>query len=668
MHESIMLKKSQLFTAQLTDYTFPLDQDVLIGSGYTITVVGAGGGPGMGCSYGGNGGVVVFNTKSISSFNPSFTPNWPSLTISVGANGDRGTPSNYEPAGGGGGCSQVFTNFPLTGQPFYFQIVAGGGGGGSGAPVLVQGNGGSGGYGIASLSGSTYSADGQDGFGCDIGGTACGKGAKGGQGGNSGRKAGPGGSFTFGETTSNFGSDAELDQTGKKYGGGAGGGSVCGYNNTNGYTLPSIMRGGTAPSGIKGGIRGGGDGGNSPEGNNYGGGGGAGYGGGEGGQGDWGNNSPERPGQPRQVNQPLQNTQNTCVMGGGGGGSCVILGFPGLLNFATAPGFSVGPFTYASALYGQGGIPVFTNPGPGQKANSNFGAAGTSGCVLIEWEVPIPVLTNDNFYAAITAWFAVNNPGQPEVLTEQGPIKNWNVSYVTNMNSAFKNRTNFNQDLSAWNVSQVTDMTSMFEGVTGFSQTLSAWESRVYNVKSMASMFKNASVNGVGLAKWNTIAVTDMSSMFENSVNFSENLIGWKVKNVTNMSRMFTGTTVNQDLSKWNVQAVTDMTSMFQDATAFTADISSWGNVWAGNNKLNGRPLPIITNMFTGCTALLKEKFIIGNIITKWQFAGYTVSQLQAAGLPVQTPISSPPSSTKPSKRVIMGIIRIKKKKSIKRY
>ena len=667
MHESIMLKKSQLFTAQLTDYTFPLDQGVLLSSGYTITVVGAGGGSGMGCSYGGNGGVVVFNTKSIESFIQKFKPNWPSLTISVGANGDRGTTPQNKSAGGGGGCSQVFTS--KISDYYYFQIVAGGGGGGSGATLLDPGDGGSGGYGIPSLSGSTYSADGQDGFGCNFGGTACGKGAKGGQGGNSVRSAGAGGSFTFGQTASNRGSDS------KGYGSGGGGGSVNGFGDN---TLPSIAPGGTAPSGIKGGKSGGGDGGNSPEGNHYGGGGGAGYGGGEGGQGDWGNNSPERPGPPRQVNQPLQDTQNTCVMGGGGGGSCVILGRTGLLNFATAPGFSVGPFTYASASYGQGGIPVFTHPGINQRTNNdgngNYGAEGTSGCVLIEWEVAptpstTPVLTNDNFNAAIEAWFAVNVSQSPvEVTTDQGLIGTWVTEKVTSMNSAFKNRTNFDKDISAWDVRQVTDMTSMFEGVTGFSQTLSAWESQVYNVKSMASMFKNASVNGVGLAKWNTIAVTDMSSMFENSVNFSENLIGWKVKNVTNMSRMFKGTTVNQDLSKWNVQAVTDMTSMFQDATAFTADISSWGNVWAGNNKLNGRPLPIITNMFTGCTALLKEKFIIDNIITKWQFAGYTVSQLQAAGLPVQTFGSSPPSPTKQSKRVIIGIIRIKKKKSINRY
>ena len=42
-----------------------------------------------------------------------------------------------------------------------------------------------------------------------------------------------------------------------------------------------------------------------------------------------------------------------------------------------------------------------------------------------------------------------------------GHISDWNVSGVTNMSSAFKDR-EFNVDISKWDVSSVTNMGSMF--------------------------------------------------------------------------------------------------------------------------------------------------------------------------------------------------------------
>ena len=43
-----------------------------------------------------------------------------------------------------------------------------------------------------------------------------------------------------------------------------------------------------------------------------------------------------------------------------------------------------------------------------------------------------------------------------------GPIGNWDVSLVTDMDKMFYPKTAFNHELSDWDVSRVTDMGRMF--------------------------------------------------------------------------------------------------------------------------------------------------------------------------------------------------------------
>lgn len=55
-------------------------------------------------------------------------------------------------------------------------------------------------------------------------------------------------------------------------------------------------------------------------------------------------------------------------------------------------------------------------------------------------------------------------------------ISHWDVSKVTDMEATFKDATSFNGNLSRWNVSNVTCMDDMFEGATSFDQQLGgAW-------------------------------------------------------------------------------------------------------------------------------------------------------------------------------------------------
>jgi surface protein len=51
----------------------------------------------------------------------------------------------------------------------------------------------------------------------------------------------------------------------------------------------------------------------------------------------------------------------------------------------------------------------------------------------------------------------------------------WDVSAVTDMSEAFKDKDTFNADLSSWDVSSVENMQKMFNGASSFNQDISGW-------------------------------------------------------------------------------------------------------------------------------------------------------------------------------------------------
>ena len=56
-----------------------------------------------------------------------------------------------------------------------------------------------------------------------------------------------------------------------------------------------------------------------------------------------------------------------------------------------------------------------------------------------------------------------------KVIERFGEIHNWDVSEITDMEALFKNKTNFNFDISNWDVSNVTNMSEMFSGCIEFN-------------------------------------------------------------------------------------------------------------------------------------------------------------------------------------------------------
>ena len=149
------------------------------------------------------------------------------------------------------------------------------------------------------------------------------------------------------------------------------------------------------------------------------------------------------------------------------------------------------------------------------------------------------------------------------------PMQSWNVSLVTDMSELFKDKGQFNADISAWDTSQVTNMVGMFRGAAAFNQDIGSW---------------------------NTAQVTDMGFMFRYAAAFNQDIGSWNTAQVTNMVQMFNGARAfNQDIGSWNTAQVTDMGYMFRYAAAFNYDITGWTTT----------SLTTSGDMFTSATAWL---------------------------------------------------------------
>ena len=98
---------------------------------------------------------------------------------------------------------------------------------------------------------------------------------------------------------------------------------------------------------------------------------------------------------------------------------------------------------------------------------------------------------------------------RPNVVALYGPIEDWNVSEVTNMQSLCYGFRSFDADLSKWNVESVIDMSSMFNKAPSFNSDISTWNTAI--VTNMSKMFENAGAFNGDLSLWNTYAVTDMT-------------------------------------------------------------------------------------------------------------------------------------------------------------
>merc|ERR1719389_1013008 len=91
----------------------------------------------------------------------------------------------------------------------------------------------------------------------------------------------------------------------------------------------------------------------------------------------------------------------------------------------------------------------------------------------------------------------------------------WDVSLVTDMADLFKNKAQFNADISYWNTGLVTDMSGMFsrsmfeDGAKTFNKDIGNWD--VSKVTDMAGMFYGASAFNKDIGTWDVSKVTYMT-------------------------------------------------------------------------------------------------------------------------------------------------------------
>jgi surface protein len=163
------------------------------------------------------------------------------------------------------------------------------------------------------------------------------------------------------------------------------------------------------------------------------------------------------------------------------------------------------------------------------------------------------------------------------LIAKYGPIKDWDVTLVTNMSALFSMNEDFNEDISGWDVSNVTDMSYMFH-FSNFNQDISGWD--VSNVKSMENMFGGSTRFNQPLQQWGSKLsnVTDMNNMFS-ARNFNQDISSWDVSSVESMFSMFYESNFNQDISSWDVSSVIDMERMF-----YESNFNNGGNPEGLNN------------------------------------------------------------------------------------
>ena len=136
-------------------------------------------------------------------------------------------------------------------------------------------------------------------------------------------------------------------------------------------------------------------------------------------------------------------------------------------------------------------------------------------------------------YTASNAW--CRDPAAAKA--RYGPIASWDTSGVTDMDSLFFNKRDFNEDISRWNVSNVVNMNSTFCYATSFNGDLLHWN--VSNVVDMSCTFQHATLFTGDLSCWDVGQVRGMEGTFYDATSFDRQLGGAWATSTAAKTHMF---------------------------------------------------------------------------------------------------------------------------------
>ena len=185
-------------------------------------------------------------------------------------------------------------------------------------------------------------------------------------------------------------------------------------------------------------------------------------------------------------------------------------------------------------------------------------------------------MTDSTIRAAVAECMAESEAFNcPTSAATYGPIAEWETEGVTDMNSLFRDCSEFNGDISRWVTPSVTTMYAMFHGATSFNGDLGGLDTS--SVTTMTQMFYGATSFNGDLSGFDTSSVTSMYQMFKGASSFNGDLSGFDTSSVRTMLGMFHGaTSFNGDLSGFDTSSVISMHYMFYQASSFNGDLSGF--------------------------------------------------------------------------------------------
>jgi surface protein len=158
----------------------------------------------------------------------------------------------------------------------------------------------------------------------------------------------------------------------------------------------------------------------------------------------------------------------------------------------------------------------------------------------------------------------------------------WDMNLITTLGYLFKDKTEFNADISKWETGAVTDMKFTFYGCSAFNSDISKWD--VSRITLLKYTFYRCTVFNGDLSKWDT-----------------RNLVGKSLHGTFKEASAF-----NSDISKWSVAKIDymDKGETFMNAASFNIDVSNW----------DVSIMRVYPNMFVGAKAFNFKQ----EVVEKW--------------------------------------------------